>query len=103
MAEEALSAQSNAVYFFPEWGFFMSFSLLTGNRIPYELTLSPELIEKHSAQNQVIHVAFWDRADRDKYTGLLKSDRNIHGIAARTFYQRDGNPAFYMLSSRPEP
>ncbi len=101
MAEEALSAQSNAVYFFPDWGFFMSFNLLTGNRIPYELELNPKLIEKHSAKNREIHVAFWKRSDSDRYASLLKSVRGDNEVAFRTFYQRDGDPAFYMISSRP--
>ena len=100
MAEEALSAQSNAVYFFPDWGFFMSFNLLTGNRIPYVLELNPELVEKYSAQNREIHVAFWNRSDSDRYASLLKSVRSNQEVSFRTFYQRDGNPAFYMMSSR---
>ena len=101
MAEDALSAQSNAVYFFPDWGFFMSFNLLTGNRIPYVLELNPELVEKYSAQNREIHVAFWNRSDSDKYAGLLKSAHSNKDVLFQTYYQRDGNPSFYMMSSRP--
>jgi hypothetical protein len=98
LAEEALTAQGREVYFFPEWGFFPSFNLLTGNRVPYELELDSTKIQKFAQSHRDIRLLFWKESDTEKYMSLLKHEGMIVG-ALRPFYQRDGKPAFYMISA----
>ncbi len=98
LAEEALTAQGKEVYFFPEWGFFPSFNLLTGNRIPYEVKLDSIRIQKFAQSGRDIRVLFWKETDSEKYMSILKNE-GIDGWSMRTFYRRDGIPAFYMISA----
>ena len=100
LAEEAMTAQGKEVYFFPEWGFFPSFNLLTGNRIPYELELDSRKIQQYAQSNRDLHLLFWTASDTEKYVSILKHEGLIVPEAyLRTFYRRDGNPAFYMISA----
>ena len=100
LAEEAMTMQGKEVYFFPEWGFFASFNLLTGNRIPYEIQLDSWNFQQHAQSSPVLHLLFWTASDTEKYVSILKHEGLIVPEAyLRTFYRRDGNPAFYMISA----
>ena len=98
LAEEALTAQGKEVYFFPEWGFFPSFNLLTGNLIPYEVEFDSIRIQKFAQSGRDIRVAFWKETDKANYLSILKHE-GIDNGSVRTFYRRDGEPAFYMISA----
>ena len=98
LAEEALTAQGKEIYFFPEWGFFPSFNLLTGNRIPYEVEFDTVKIQQFAESGRDIRVLFWKDTDSGKYLSILKHE-GIEEASMRTFYRRDGMPAFYMLSA----
>ena len=103
LAEEAFTAQGKEVYFFPEWGFFPSFNLLTGNRVAYAVEFEPINIQKFAQSGRDIRVPFWKEIDKDKYLSILKHE-GIDNVSMRTFYRRDGEPAFYMISaSYPKP
>lgn len=97
-SEEALSRPSDTVYFFPEWGFFMPFSFLTGDKVPYRLEISKSAIEQLRTKYKYIEVAFWDRKDFDKYNQQLMS-LGVESGSLKTYMGRDGKPAFYLLSA----
>ena len=101
LAEESLTQSEPAAYFFPEWGFFMSFALLTGNKIPYELDVSPAILKKHIDKNEAVNILYWNAEDTSKYSAALEAAGAIGAIRMRPFNQRDGKPAFYMLSMAP--
>ena len=100
LAEEAMTMQGKEVYFFPEWGFFASFNLLTGNRIPYEIQLDSWNFQQHAQSNRDLRLLFWTASDAEKYVSILKHEGlTVPEAYLRTFYRRDGNPAFYMISA----
>lgn len=98
LAEEALPQQDKYVYFFPEWGFFPSFNLLTGNRIPFEIDLDTPKFDKFAHSKRDIRLLFWNLDDKENYIAVLKS-QGIDFRSLRTFYQRDGKPVFYMIEA----
>lgn len=100
MSAEALSSPVDATYFFPEWGFFMPFNLLTANKVPYELELTPDVVRKHMNLQHEIRVAYWKAEDGDKYREVLKAS-GLNEIQTRTYFQRDKNPAFHLMFASP--
>lgn len=101
LADEAMSQRETGVYLFPDWGFFMSFAVLTGNKVAYELEATPENISHKLDQQKVVHIAFWKERDIAKYAGMFAHDGRVSTVHLRKFYQRDGTVAFYLLSSAP--
>jgi hypothetical protein len=100
MAEQALDTGQQAVYAFPEWGFFMSFALLTENRVPYLLDISPASIATAHAANPnrpEIRLVYWDEKDRNTYTAALAT-AGVHTVSQTDFMQRDGKQVFHMLT-----
>ncbi len=100
LAEQALSTGQHAVYAFPEWGFFMSFALLTENRVPYLLDISPASIASAHAANAnrpEIRLVYWNEKDRNTYTAALAA-AGVHTVSETDFMQRDGKEAFHMLT-----
>jgi hypothetical protein len=100
MAEQALDTGQQAVYAFPEWGFFMSFALLTENRVPYLLDISPASIAAAHAANPnrpEIRLVYWNDKDRHAYTGALAA-AGVHTVGETDFMQRDGKQVFHMLT-----
>jgi hypothetical protein len=100
MADQALSTGQHAVYAFPEWGFFMSFVLLTQNRVPYLLDISPtSLAAAHAAyaDRPEVRLLYWNQKDRDSYRAALAA-QGISAISETDFMQRDGREAFHMLT-----
>jgi hypothetical protein len=96
MASDAEASPVGSVYFFPDWSFFMPFSRLTGNKIPYELETSLEKISVHVLSGNIIHVLFWHPDDEEKYRALLKS-AGIRSIELRKHQQRNQGTAFFEL------
>ena len=99
LANEALSNPSATVYLFPEWGFFMPFSFLTANRIPYRLDISKEIIDEICGKYEQISVAFWEGNDAEKYIAQLRS-LGIENALLRVYTRRDAMPAFYLLTAQ---
>lgn len=97
-ANEALSNPSPTVYLFPEWGFFMPFSFLTANRIPYRLDMSKAVIDEFRGKCKQVSVAFWEANDVDKYREQLRSF-GIENALLRVYTRRDTLPAFYLLTA----
>ena len=98
MSAEALSSPVNATYFFPEWGFFMPFNLLTANKVPFELELTPDVVKRHMNLRHEIRVAYWNAEDGEKYQEVLKAS-GLNEIQTRTYFQRDKKPAFHLMSA----
>lgn len=96
MASEAQASPVGSVYFFPDWGFFMPFSLLTGNKIPYELETSSEKISTYFLSGHIIHVLFWHPDDEIKYRALLEA-AGIRNVELRKHQQRNQTIAFFEL------
>jgi hypothetical protein len=101
LARSALAERHHAVYYFPEWGFFMPFAFLTGNQVRYELELTPSTIGRFDGAYDELRVVFWEAKDRPRYEALLR-DSGIGGISLYTFAQRNGKPAFHLLAGRRE-
>lgn len=98
----ALSERDTAVYYFPEWGFFMPFAFLTGNQVAYELELSSGTIHRHYGLRDDLRIAFWDAKDKERYEALLRAN-GITDFKLQTYVQRDGRPAFHVLEARRAP
>jgi 4-amino-4-deoxy-L-arabinose transferase-like glycosyltransferase len=96
LAEEARPLKTSVVYIFPDWGFFMSFALLTNNQVPYALELSPYVISQYHQTADEIRVAFWKETDVQKYSALL-DQYGVHNLQVQTYRRNDGKPAFYMV------
>jgi hypothetical protein len=99
LARSALAERGEAVYYFPDWGFFMPFAFLTGNRVNYELELSPAALMRHRGALDEVRVAFWESNDRARHQAILR-DAGVKEIRLYTFAQRNGEPAFYLLAGR---
>lgn len=95
-AEEA-RRNRDTLYVFPDWGFFTSFALLTENRIPYLLDASAITSARGTAERVVI--AFWNDRDEEKYASLLMQ-AGARETATSVYRQRDGRPAFLVVSGR---
>jgi 4-amino-4-deoxy-L-arabinose transferase-like glycosyltransferase len=98
LAELALENRPDAVYLFPDWGFFMSFALLSGNRVPYVLQVSPQMVTDLSRKYRSLNIAFWSPTDIDKYKAALRLAGSSEP-RVDIFRQRDGRAAFYMVSA----
>ncbi|MFK2878771.1 glycosyltransferase family 39 protein [Rhodanobacter hydrolyticus] len=102
MAEEAYEDGKDAIYVFPDWGFYTSFALLTENSVPYVMDAAPSTLgnaAKQFPERKQFRLVFWSQGDAAKYTdAMMKS--GISSITERGFHQRDGNIAFYMLEGQ---
>jgi putative flippase GtrA/4-amino-4-deoxy-L-arabinose transferase-like glycosyltransferase len=101
MAGDALASPAGSVYFFPDWGFFMPFSLLTGNSIYYELETTLNKISAHVHSGHAVHILFWNAGDEEKYRNLLKA-AGVKDIALRRYQQRNQGTAFFELQGKPQ-
>nr|WP_199044918.1 hypothetical protein [Dyella sp. ASV24] len=105
MAEEALADGHNAIYAFPDWGFFASFNVLTENRIPYVVDVSKGAIDaerKGFPDRNEIRLAYWDDKDEASYKQALL-DAGADSVNKRDYLQRDGRTAFHMLTAHLPP
>lgn len=99
LAVEARGAPKDVAYIFPEWGFFTSFSFLTGNRVRYVTDSQPETFDKlRKAGYRHFRLVYWDIANREHYRQTLLS-AGASSITERTFTTREGMPTFYWLDA----
>lgn len=99
MAEEAYENGQDAIYVFPDWGFFTSFALLTENTVPYVVDTMPTTLYQAAQRfptRKKFRLAYWDQSDTKKYTDAMLS-AGISSITERDFHQLDGPVAFHML------
>lgn len=99
LAESALAERDRAVYLFPEWGFFMPFAFLTGNRVHYELEASEGALAAHRGLRDQVRLAFWNGRDAPRYRQTL-SRLGAQDLRLYTFTRRDGKPAFFLWGGR---
>lgn len=97
LARAALSEKKEAVWYFPDWGFFMPFAFLTGNQVAYELELSPSALARHRGTRNGVRLAFWKPGDRLRYEKALQ-DVGVSEIRLFTMRRRDGTDALYVLT-----
>lgn len=97
LADQAL-AEKQAVYLFPEWGFFMSFAFLTANKVPYILEATPEKIRELHGKYKTVYLAFWESADAEKYEQMFMQ-AGLGRIERVPMLQRDGGTAFYLIKA----
>ncbi|MFZ4288306.1 ArnT family glycosyltransferase [Variovorax sp. HJSM1_2] len=97
MSRSALEEKDTAVWYFPEWGFYMPFAFLTGNQVAYETDLTTKSLRKHRGQKNGVHVAFWKDSDRAQYIKVLQ-ENGVTDIRSDTLNRRDGQPALYVLT-----
>lgn len=102
LARAALSEKNEAVWYFPDWGFFMPFAFLTGNQVAYELELSPAALGRHRGTRNGVRLAFWKPEDRLRYEKALQ-DGGVHDIRFFTMRRRDGADALYVLTGTQAP
>jgi len=98
LASRAVRDPESAVYVFPEWGFFMPFAFLTGNRVPYELSCEAPRVRRALTGGHDVVVASWNDALLGSYAATLErfgAKRFEREILSR----RDGAPAIYLLTA----
>lgn len=101
LARTALTEREHAVWFFPEWGFFMPFAFLTANQVLYENELTVVALKRLVVSGKDVRVAFWQEDQQAIYRGVLEQ-ADIRDIQLHRMYRRDGQVALYVLSgSRP--
>jgi hypothetical protein len=96
LADRAIRSPNTAVYVFPEWGFYMSFTFLTGNRIPYELSCDTTRVKEAIASGKMVVVSAWNPDGLSTYERELEQI-GAHHFVRETMVRRDGAPAFYLL------
>ena len=99
LAEDAMASPRVPLYVFPDWGFFMPFAVVTGNRVPYALEADEVKLQKYLSDYSDVRVVLWSQSELKRYTAMLSSIAPDRYLGAKTYYQRDGRPAFYMLAS----
>jgi hypothetical protein len=100
LAEEAQAEDKiPSIYFFPDWGFFMSFAMLTGNKIPYQLEVTPKSIANCLGKGWAVRIAFWKNSDRQRYEEIMSQVDSVMSVTLKEFPQRNGDVAFYTLSA----
>ena len=103
LAYDALDRKSEGtkeIYLFPEKGFYTNFSYLTHNEIPYWVCDVNEQDIKYFQNKgyEKFVICYWDSNNAEKYRQALK--KTVSGeLHEKVYYQRDGEAAFYMISS----
>lgn len=87
----------DTLYVFPDWGFFMSFNLLTENRVPY--VLDADHIADARGERTNVEIVFWAPSDEKKYRDALTA-AGAKTVESRAYYRRDGMLAFEALVGR---
>ncbi|RAO74790.1 glycosyltransferase family 39 protein [Dyella jiangningensis] len=99
LAEEARGSSAQVAYLFPEWGFYTSFSFLTGNRVRYvDNAEGRTLMQLRSRGYRTFRLAFWNAADSERYSQILFA-AGAQNITERVYTRRDGVPAFYLIEA----
>ncbi len=98
LSEDALDDPRGAVYVFPDWGFFMPFALLTGNRIPYEIGWDPATVRRLRSGGHEVRVVYWEPSDARLYAEAGADPAGATREPTTVYRQRDGAAAFFMTS-----
>lgn len=99
LAEEARTSSPQVAYVFPEWGFYTSFSFLTGNRVRYvDNAEARTFTQMRERGYRTFRLAFWNAADEERYRRILV-DAGARNVTRRIYARRDGQPAFYLLEA----
>ncbi|SEI16671.1 hypothetical protein SAMN05192544_102843 [Paraburkholderia hospita] len=99
LAADAVN-RSDTLYVFPDWGFFMSFALLTKNQIPYVIDV--DQIQTGKANSRHIEVAFWSKDDTGRYIDVLAQNGAVNIRSAR-YLTRNGKDAFFTVTGDLQP
>jgi len=99
LATDAVN-RSDTLYVFPDWGFFMSFALLTRNQVPYVIDMDQINARKVGAKH--IEIAFWSKEDTAKYRDLLVQNGAVN-VRAGSYSTRNGKDAFFTLTGDLQP
>jgi hypothetical protein len=101
MSQEALHAQTNSVYFFPDWGFWTSFQVLTGNQVRYEIDTNEDTIKKHLLEQRQLHICTWDLERAKEFESLIREKFPETTIRWVSRENSDGTVAFYEMVVSP--
>jgi len=93
---EANSEPASTVYFFPEWGFSMPFSLLTGNRLSMRTALDAPAVEDARRRFTKLQLAVWTEEQANRYAERLR-ELGIRDVTRRVVPRRSGEPGLYVL------
>ncbi|WP_156358040.1 glycosyltransferase family 39 protein [Stenotrophomonas sp. Leaf70] len=97
MARSALTEKDRAVWFFPDWGFFMPFAFLTGNKVRYENEFTDDALARHAGSGREVRVAFWKREDQERHREVLERN-GMKDVRLYSIDRRDGQPGLYVLT-----
>lgn len=89
--------KQDALYVFPEWGFYMPFDYLTSNSVPYILQDDPMAISTYKMKMHKVVLAYWDYSSSSKYESILKK-AGVSDIKINVHLQRNKIPAFYTIT-----
>ncbi|MET0332084.1 MAG: hypothetical protein ABW154_11725 [Dyella sp.] len=96
----ARRAGPDVAYVFPEWGFFTSFCILTGNQVRYVIDLEPATLTKLKQQGyRELRLFYWEPPSVEGYRQQLQQAGLIE-TSTQQFKTRDDKPAFYGLTAR---
>lgn len=93
LADEAMSRDEQLVHVFPEWGFYMPFALLTGNRRQYEVDLNDATLQRLATSGSYLRLCYWTAENESTYRGRLQ----VYGYSmgnSEPYLERDGGIAF---------
>ncbi|MDD0810268.1 acyltransferase [Curvibacter sp. RS43] len=97
LAQDALNQPKDTLYLLPDWGFFMPFAYLTGNRVPFRLETNPQMVQSVPKHYPKLSLAFWQAKDTERFQAELRA-LGVQDAQLRTYYRLDGAPAFYLLT-----
>ena len=98
-AEDSLRDPSSVHRFFPDWGVFMSFVMITHGQKPFSTDFSPQSAKKFLCAGQDAEVAAVAGQSENRFADWIKSVD--WGEPARKDYnQRDGKPVLQILRWR---
>jgi hypothetical protein len=103
LAVEARQVPGHVAYIFPEWGFFTSFSFLTGNRVRYVLDAEPETIARLKRDGITeIRLVYWDAASEPSYDYIIR-EAGVTPADHKDFVTREGRAAFHWIRATMSP
>jgi hypothetical protein len=97
LAVEARQAPASVAYIFPEWGFFTSFCLLTGNRVRYVIDTEPDTMARLRRDGITeIRLVYWDAASAASYDHAIR-EAGALPMGRRDFVSREQVTVFHLI------
>jgi len=93
---ESNSEPVSTVFFFPEWGFWMPFCVLTGNRLSIRMTLDAPAVEEARRRFTDLQLAVWTQEQADRYAERLR-ELGVTAVTRRIYLRRSGEPGLFVL------